>query len=96
MQPKTQLKVLLRPIVPPKTPYKITVNLIEHFMQMHAQKITGVLYGGWIRKSKTVNGPKKLRFVFAVGTTSKEARERFKLSQEWGVEVWDLADCLTH
>ena len=90
-QSTKRVRVIIRPWTPRKMPYAVTRELISTFIQTHYPDFEAVVYAGWSRKLN-INGSRKISFYVATGKTSSEARKRFKESNAYGKEIWEITD----
>lgn len=88
-----KLRVIVRPWQPKNLPFKLTQSQLKEFIEAHAEEFAAVLYLGWVRRS--VNGTTTVRFIVATAENRSDAKQRFKESNRFGEEVWDLTPAST-
>lgn len=90
MNSSKKLRVIVRPWIPQKVPIEITKNDLQEFIQENVGKFKSVIYMGWIRRK--VQGKRVMKFILATADKASEARNKFKKSEEFGEDVWDLTE----
>lgn len=70
-------------------PYPITQTQLKTFIQTHVNYFDEIIYLGWVRRLE--NGKRVAKFMVATGPTRFIAKQRFKESEVFGTEVWEIA-----
>ena len=83
---KPKIRVIVRPWTPRKIPYAISFQKVNGIIKEAQPKVKAILYVGWSRRN--VEGKKVLQYLVATGSTSSEARKAFKLSEDFGENIW--------
>lgn len=83
---RPKIRVIVRPWVPRKIPYAISIEEVEQVIREAQKNIKAVIYVGWARR--VIDGKKIILYVIATGNTASEARNNFKKSNKIGEEVW--------
>lgn len=84
-----QPRIIVKPIVPLKVPYAISIAMMESFLADNVDKFQTILYFGWGRR--IIDGKKQLVFLAATGNTSLVARKAFKKSTAFGEDIWIIS-----
>ncbi len=83
---KQKIRVIVRPWNPRKIPYSISFQQVNEIIKEAQPKIKNILYVGWARRS--VGDKKVLQYLVATGETSSKARKAFKMSIDFGENIW--------
>jgi hypothetical protein len=83
-------RLIIRQFAPKTMPYQVTPDDFSQALKILFPKLDKVVYAGWARR-KNNNGEKITGFFISTGTTSLEARKRFKTSVEFGKHIWQLS-----
>ena len=88
LKQKKKVRILVRPWVPRRIPYQIPMSSVREVLTSARPHMQEVLYVGWVKR--VVDGKRVLMYLAATGETAKEARKRFKESNDFGVNIWKL------
>lgn len=83
---KPKIRVIVRPWTPRKIPYSISFQRVNEVIKEARPKLKSHLYVGWSRRN--VAGKKVLFYLVATGNTSSEVRKAFKISENFGENIW--------
>lgn len=82
-------RLTVRQFTPQKMPYQITPEDFTKALTVIYPKLEKVVYAGWGRRVNA-EGKRGVGFFISTGTSSLEARKRFKTSQEFGTKIWQI------
>jgi hypothetical protein len=84
--PKKKFRIIMRPWVPRKLPYDLPMTRVKEILKEAYPNLKKVVYVGWSRR--VIEGKKQIIYLAATGETGPEARRTFKMSENFGEDIW--------
>lgn len=88
---KRRIRVFVRRWTPRVLPYPVTEEEIRRFVRRHHEQFNAFVYAGWARR-KNVQQVQRIGFFIATGSSRKEAKKKFRESNEFGKDIWEVID----
>lgn len=86
---KRKYRIVIRPWIPRRKVHPIPMSVVEETINNNRDKLQKAIYAGWSRR--IVDGKRTIVYLLATGITTREARDNFKKSEEFGENVWQLS-----